>query len=185
MPDGQHWTSIDLVVLTLSLGIIATPSALGGIVTTLALTRRHAPVGRLYAAGLLGAAIGCLAAVALLDAMNLSAAAIAATAVPSLGALAFGRAAGLCLGLAVPVTLALALVAMGGNVCGEAVRMMYPKVRLAWNKPMLCSLWNSHGTSSRSFPRWVRRSTGAAATAPRSSPTPKRSWSWTVKPARQ
>ena len=144
MPDGQQWTSMDLVVLALSLGIIATPFALGGIVTTLALTRTHAPVGRLYAADLLGAALGCLAAVALLDATNLSAAAFAATAVAALGALAFRRAAGLSLGLAVPVTLVLALVAMGGNVRGEAVRVMYPKNRLAWNKPVLRSLWNSH-----------------------------------------
>ncbi len=144
MPDGQQWASMDLVVLALSLGIIATPFALGGIVTTLALTRTHAPVGRLYAADLLGAAIGCLAAVVLLDTTNLSAAAFAATAVAALGALAFRRAAGLSLGLAVPVTLVLALVAMGGNVRGEAVRVMYPKNRLAWNKPVLRSLWNSH-----------------------------------------
>ncbi|MCC6989431.1 MAG: hypothetical protein IT181_10555 [Acidobacteria bacterium] len=144
MPDGQQWTSMDLVVLALSLGVIATPFALGGIVTTLALTRTQAPVGRLYAADLLGAAIGCLAAVALLDTTNLSAAAFAATAVAALGALAFRRAAGLSLGLAVPVTLVLALVAMAGNVRGEAVRVMYPKNRLAWNKPVLRSLWNSH-----------------------------------------
>ena len=60
---------------------ITSLGALGGIVTTLALTRTHAPVGRLYAADLLGAAIGCLAAVVLLDTTNLSAAAFAATAV--------------------------------------------------------------------------------------------------------
>ncbi|MCC6988147.1 MAG: hypothetical protein IT181_04075, partial [Acidobacteria bacterium] len=55
MPDGQAWTAMDLVVLALALGIVAAPFALGGIVTTLALTRTDAPVGRLYAADLLGA----------------------------------------------------------------------------------------------------------------------------------
>ena len=58
MPDGQHWTAMDLVVLTLSLAVVTAPFACGGIVTTLALTRTHAPVGRLYAADLFGAAIG-------------------------------------------------------------------------------------------------------------------------------
>ena len=144
MPGGQTWAAMDLVVLALALGIIATPFALGGVVTTLALTRTQAPVGRLYAADLLGAALGCLAAVALLDTTNLSAAAFAATAFAALGALAFRRAAGLPAGLAVPVTLALALVAMSVNVRSEAIRVLYPKNRLAWTQPILASLWNSH-----------------------------------------
>lgn len=144
MPGGQTWTAMDLVVLGLALGVIATPFALGGVVTTLALTRTHAPVGRLYAADLFGAAAGCLAAVALLDTTNLSAAAFAAAAFAALGALAFRRAAGLRLGLAVPVTLVVALAAMGVNATSEAVRVLYPKNREAWSKPVLRSLWNSH-----------------------------------------
>lgn len=144
MPDGQAWTAMDLVVLALALGIVAAPFALGGIVTTLALTRTDAPVGRLYAADLLGAAIGCLAAVALLDATNLSAAAFAAAAFAALGALAFRRAAGMTLGLAVPVTLLVALAAISVNVRSEAIRVLYPKNRLAWSQPILASLWNSH-----------------------------------------
>jgi hypothetical protein len=144
MPGGQTWTAMDLVVLALALGIIATPFALGGVVTTLALTRTHAPVGRLYAADLFGAALGCLAAVALLDTTNLSSAAFAASACAALGALAFRRAAGRSFGFAVPLTLVLALVAMGVNVRSEAIRVLYPKNRLAWSQPVLRSLWNSH-----------------------------------------
>jgi hypothetical protein len=144
MPGGQTWTAMDLVVLALALGIIATPFALGGVVTTLALTRTHAPVGRLYAADLFGAALGCLAAVALLDTTTLSSAAFAAAACAALGALAFRRAAGRSFGFAVPLTLVLALVAMGVNVRSEAIRVLYPKNRLAWSQPVLRSLWNSH-----------------------------------------
>lgn len=144
MPDGRTWTAMDLVVLTLALGIVAAPFALGGVVTTLALTRTQAPVGRLYAADLVGAAMGCLTAVMLLDATNLSASAFAAAAVAALGALAFRRAAGLTSGLAVPLTLVLALAAMAVNVRSEAIRVLYPKNRLAWSQAVLDSLWNSH-----------------------------------------
>lgn len=144
MPSGQTWTAMDVVVLALALAIVATPFALGGVVTTLALTRTRAPIGRLYAADLFGAALGCLSAVALLDATNLSAAAFAASAIAALGALAFRRAAGMSSGLAVPLTLALALVAMAANVSTEPIRVLYPKNRLAWSQPVLRSMWNSH-----------------------------------------
>jgi hypothetical protein len=144
MPGGQQWTAMDVVVLALAMAVVTVPFALGGVVTTLALTRTSAPVGRLYAADLVGAALGCLAAVVLLDATNLSAAAFAATAVAAGGALAFRRAAGLGAGLAVPITLACAVVAFGANARSEAVRVLYPKNRLAWSQPVLRSLWNSH-----------------------------------------
>lgn len=144
MPDGQHWAAMDLVVLALSLAVVAAPFAAGGIVTTLALTRTQAPVGRLYAADLLGAAIGCLAAVVLLDLTNLSAVAFAATAVAAAGALAFRRAAGLPAGVLVPMTVVAALAAFAGNGRSEGIRVLYPKNRAAWAQPVMDSLWNSH-----------------------------------------
>lgn len=144
MPDGQHWTAMDLVVLTLSLAVVTAPFACGGVVTTLALTRTHAPVGRLYAADLFGAALGCLVAVALLDATNLSAVAFAATALAAAGAIAFRRAAGLGAGALAPITLALALAVVAGNARTEGVRVLYPKNRAAWAQPVMDSLWNSH-----------------------------------------
>lgn len=153
MPDGQTWTTMDLVVLALVMAVIATPFALGGIVTTLALTRTQAPVGRLYAADLAGAATGCLVAVLLLDTTNLSAAAFAATAIAAVGALAFRRAAGLGVGLGVPVVLAIAVVAAVGNSRDEGVRVIYPKNRLTWNQPVLQSLWNSHAHILAFLPR--------------------------------
>lgn len=144
MPDGQQWTVMNLVVLALALAIVALPFALGGVVTTLALTRTHAPVGRLYAADLFGAALGCLTAVVLLDATNLSAVAFAATALAAAGALCFRRAAGLGTGWGAPLTLALAALAFAGNARSEAVHVLYPKNREAWKYAVMGSYWNSH-----------------------------------------
>ncbi|MEZ5417729.1 MAG: hypothetical protein R2708_10330 [Vicinamibacterales bacterium] len=144
MPDGQQWTVMNLVVLALTLGIVTVPFAFGGVVTTLALTRTEAPVGRLYAADLFGAALGCLAAVVLLDATNLSAVAFAATALAALGAWCFRRAAGLPAGWMVPLTLVAAVAAFTGNARSEAVRVLYPKNRQAWTYAVMGSYWNSH-----------------------------------------
>ena len=144
MPGGQEWTAMDVIVLALVLAVIAVPFAVSGIVTTLALTRTHAPVGRLYAADLIGAATGCLVAVWLLDHANLSTAAFAAGATGAAGAICFRRAAGLGTGRLAPGALALALTAAMVNVGAEPVHVLYPKNRQAWTMPVLRSLWNSH-----------------------------------------
>ncbi len=144
MPSGQTWTTMDLVVLALVLAIVATPFAFGGIVTTLALTRTTAPVGRLYASDLAGAALGCLAAVVLLDATNLSAAAFVASAVAALGAWAFRRAAGQRPGVFVPLFAVVMVAAAAANARDEGVRVLYPKNRQAWTYAVMGSYWNSH-----------------------------------------
>lgn len=144
MPTGQQWVVMDVVVLTLAIGVVATPFALGGVVTTLALTRTHAPVGRLYAADLFGAAVGCILAVLLLDRTNLSSAALAAAATASLGALCFRRCAGLRFGVLAPGVLVLSVAAALLNVRSEAIRVQYPKNRAVWTSPVISSLWNSH-----------------------------------------
>lgn len=144
MPGGQQWASMDVVVLAIAMAVIATPFALGGVVTTLALTRTHAPVGRLYAADLFGAATGCIAAVLLLDHANLSTAAFAAAATAAAGALCFRRAAGLRRGVLAPAVLTVAALAAAANVSTEPIRVLYPKNRQAWTLPVLHSLWNSH-----------------------------------------
>ena len=144
VPSGAQWAVMDLVVLALAVGVIAAPFACGGVVTTLALTRIDAPVGRLYASDRLGAAAGCLAAVWLLDHANLSTAAFVATAIASVAALCFRRAAGMQPGIVVPAMLVLSVLGAVGNAKGEAVRVLYPKSRLAWALPVLGSYWNSH-----------------------------------------
>jgi hypothetical protein len=49
---------------------LALPYVLSGIVVSLALTRSPLPVGRVYGADLIGAAVGCLSVLALLDAAD-------------------------------------------------------------------------------------------------------------------
>lgn len=144
MSASPNFTTMDVVVVALTLAVVAVPFAIGGIVTTLALTRTHAPVGRLYAADLAGASLGCLAAVVLLDATNVSTVAFAAAGVAALGALCFRRAAGLGVGVAVPLTCVVAFAAAIANAGTEAVHVLYPKNRVAWAQPYLRSLWNSH-----------------------------------------
>ncbi|MGE0360733.1 MAG: spermidine synthase [Vicinamibacterales bacterium] len=144
VPDGQQWRVMDLVALALVLTVITLPFALGGVVTTLALTRTTAPVGRLYAADLAGAAAGCLLAVLLLDRTNLSTVAFTASAVAAAGTLCFRRAAGLPPGRLAPATMAVALVAAAANTAGEPIHVLYPKNRTAWHQTALRSLWNSH-----------------------------------------
>lgn len=144
LPDGRAWTTMDLAVLAVAIGVVTAPFAIGGVVTTLALTRTVESVDRLYAADLVGAAAGCLAAVVLLDATNLSSAVFAATAAAALGALAFRWAAGLPSGVVVPVVIACAVAAAAGNASSEAIHVLYPKNRQTWSQPVLRSLWNSH-----------------------------------------
>ncbi len=124
---------MDVVTLVIALAVITVPFALAGIVTTLAITRTRAPVGRLYAADLFGAAAGCLAAVVLLDRTSLSAAAFAATAAAAMGTLCFRRAAGLSRGVVAPLTVALALIATGANVVAEPIHVRYTKARPIWD----------------------------------------------------
>jgi hypothetical protein len=155
MPGGQSWTAMDVVTLVIALAVITVPFALAGIVTTLAITRTHAPVGRLYAADLFGAAAGCLAAVVLLDSTSLSAAAFAATAAAAIGGLCFRRAAGLSWGVVAPLTVVLALIAIGANVVAEPIHVRYPKARHVWDLPVLHSLWNSHAHVLAFAPRVV------------------------------
>ena len=174
---------MDVIVLALVLAVIAVPFAVSGIVTTLALTRTHAPVGRLYAADLIGAATGCLVAVWLLDHTNLSTAAFAAGATGAAGAICFRRAAGLGTGLVVPGGAGAGDVAAALNVGAEPVHVLYPKNRQAWTVPVLRSLWNSHAHVLVLAPRRGRRSTGAPDRAPRRSRPSRRSCCWTAKPA--
>jgi len=144
VPDGQQWRVMDLVALALVLTVIALPFALGGVVTTLALTRTAAPLGRLYAADLAGAAAGCLLAVLLLDRTNLSTVAFTASAVAAAGTLCFRRAAGLPAGRLAPAMLVMAAVVALANVATEPIRVLYPKNRTVWHQTPLRSLWNSH-----------------------------------------
>jgi hypothetical protein len=120
------------------------PFVLSGIVVTLALTRTAASIGMLYGADLIGAAMGCLAVVWLLEVTDISSTAFAAAAAAALGAWAFGRHAQArqrSAAIAVVVLIAAALLnaASGGPVGivqakGRSTRSAdYPVELMAWN----------------------------------------------------
>ena len=80
-------------VALLGLGLVlALPFTVVGVTLTLALTRAGLPPGRAYGVDLLGAALGAVLVIPLLDALDAASAVLVAGAVAALGALAFAAA---------------------------------------------------------------------------------------------
>lgn len=73
--------------------LLAAPFTVGGIAVSLALTRGGLPIGITYGVDLLGAAIGCLASLALLTWMDASSAMFMTAALAAVAAWCFSRAA--------------------------------------------------------------------------------------------
>jgi spermidine synthase len=93
--SGPLMPVTDLMGFVALLGLgaaLALPFALVGVTLTLALTRAGLPPGRAYGVDLLGAALGCLLVIPLLDALDAGSAALVAGALAGLGALAFAAA---------------------------------------------------------------------------------------------
>jgi len=143
-------------VALLGLGLVlALPFTLVGVTLTLALTRAGLPPGRAYGVDLLGAALGAVLVIPLLDALDAASAVLVAGAVAALGAWAFAAArtdmpAGTgrkgqvwALGLALLWT-----AAAWGNATAEA-----PLLRPAWVKGQhedyAAHLWIGWNTHSR------------------------------------
>jgi hypothetical protein len=70
---------------------LALPYVLSGIVLSLALTRSPLPVGRVYGADMIGAAVGCLSVLALLDAVDAPSAILCVGAVVAVAGALFQR----------------------------------------------------------------------------------------------
>lgn len=95
IPTAADHPVMEFTALAVATFALAVPFFLSGVAVTLALTRTGAPIGRIYAWDLLGASAGCLAVVPLLNATNISSAALTAGVAAALGAVALHRAAGL------------------------------------------------------------------------------------------
>lgn len=124
--------------------VLAVPFVLSGICVCLALTKYPAHVSRLYAADLLGAALGCLLVVGTLNATDGPTAVVAAGAIACLGA-AFFVGPGRLRWTAVLATVGLGAFSVVHT--GLVVDQM-PLVRLTWVKgsaenPPLYEKWNS------------------------------------------
>jgi hypothetical protein len=79
------WTWMELAVC------IAVPFFFSGVVVSLALTRSPFPIGRVYGVDLIGAAVGCLGVIALLDLTDGPSAALWVSALVAAAALFFSR----------------------------------------------------------------------------------------------
>ena len=89
-PTISLTTVISWVLL---LTLMAVPYIFAGIVVSLALTRSPFPTGQVYGVDLLGAALGCVAVLALLDFLDAPSAVIVAGALSGLSAVAFAASA--------------------------------------------------------------------------------------------
>ena len=83
-----------ILPLAISVVLLGVPFFLSGVAVTIALTRLGAPIGRLYAWDLAGAAAGCLLVIPLLVRTNLTSAMFIAAAATALAAWCFARVAG-------------------------------------------------------------------------------------------
>ena len=141
-------------VALLGLGLVLSlPFTVVGVTLTLALTRAGLPPGRAYGVDLLGAALGAVLVIPLLDALDAASAVLVAGALAALGALAFaaartdmsqgaGRKGQAAAG-------ALALLWAGAAWCNAAAEV--PPLRPAWVKGMREDYaahqwvgWNTH-----------------------------------------
>jgi hypothetical protein len=140
-------TFMEILSITAFTIVLAVPFTLSGITVTVALTRCRGPIGRLYAYDLIGAALGCLLVVPILEYSNVSSAVFFAGAAAAGAAWCFARFAGTRRTVA-PLVLAAALVAVGVVNTGshEALQIIYPKNRQLWllNKLNDITRWNSH-----------------------------------------
>jgi spermidine synthase len=146
IPTATSGALMEFVALAVATAALAVPFYLSGVVVTLALTRAGEQIGRIYAWDLLGASAGCLLVVPLLNATNISSAALAAGAAAAVGAMALHRFAS----LRVPARL-WALAALCVAIAAVNVGLEHGlTVTMAKNRPMATGLdvdrtaWNSH-----------------------------------------
>jgi len=142
----------------------AVPFFFAGVVVALALTRVGLPVGRIYGADLVGAGLGCLVAVPLMNEVDPTSAVFFLSALSALAALAFRAAAGPARGrIPSAPTVAIAGLAVAAFALGGFNAWRYPdflRVEVMKGRPLPRPLavdrWNSHsrvtGRESRPGP---------------------------------
>ena len=136
-----------LVAWSLLLAAMAVPYVFAGIAISLALTRSPFPVGQVYAADLLGASLGCVAVVAVLNFVDAPSAIVLAGAVAGASSLCFARAGGeAALGSARPILVtAAAARAHGADLATSAgIRPVLVKDRLESPELIDFERWNSY-----------------------------------------
>ena len=147
IPVIPHLSLIGVYSVVLTCVVISVPFIFSGIVVCLSLTRFPGRVNRLYGADLVGAALGCVLVVLLVNRMDGPSAVIAIGALGSVGALMFAGDARSARGAGLAVTGA---VLLGGFSLINAQRAHdgHPILRIVWAKehsePVhLYEKWNS------------------------------------------
>ncbi len=138
---------IGFASLATIIALLTVPFYFSGVTVTLALTRARAPIGRLYAWDLAGAAFGCLAVVPLLDSgrFNLSSLVLLGSASAATGAFCFGKACARSFPLALVVAAGLAFAAVSNGARRDGLEVTYPKNRQFWLTDRIeRTFWNSH-----------------------------------------
>jgi hypothetical protein len=148
IPFTPHWDFVGVMSVALTCVIISIPFIFSGIVVCLALTRFPQRVNRLYAADLVGAALGCLALVVLMSRVDGPSGIIIIAAIAAGGALIF--AAGADNTKAMWWSLAVMLVFGGFGLMNAAIaeRGQAP-LRIIWAKEIRepkfdYEKWNSY-----------------------------------------
>lgn len=148
IPLLERFSVMEMIAITLSTIVLAVPFFLAGIVVTLALTKTDAPIGRLYAADLAGAALGCVLVVPLLNYSNISSVALMAGAAAALGAFCFHRMTRARRSVSSLILTAVLVMAAAFNATRitDGIGVMYPKSRLLWEQrdQIDWSAWNTH-----------------------------------------
>jgi hypothetical protein len=146
VPVIERVVMMDALSLALSTIVLAAPFVLAGIVVTIALTKTGGPIGRLYAADLLGAALGCVLVIPLLNLTNISSVALVAGAAAAAGAYCFHRFARSEQQNRSLALMALLLIAAAWNAATpNGIGVIYPKNRLLWARDVVeWSAWNTH-----------------------------------------
>jgi hypothetical protein len=148
IPFLVHPSVVAAWAIAFTIFVIAVPFVVGGVCVSLVLTRFPDRVGRLYAADLVGAALGCVLLVWLLRVTDAPTAVFAVAAVASLASVAFAVDAGSrsLTRLGVIVTV---LLAGGAAVHTGFVWRQFPVMRILWVKGgfearPLYEKWNSY-----------------------------------------
>jgi hypothetical protein len=148
IPFRVHPSIVGIWAIVLTYAVIAVPFVISGILVTLVLTRFSRDVARLYAYDLVGAALGCVLLVWLLEVTDGPTAVLAICALAALGALAFAAEAAskrlTSVSAAVAVMLFVAAAAHTALVWRgfPLLRILY--VKAGFEARPLYERWNSY-----------------------------------------
>ena len=168
IPFRVHPSIVAIWAIVLTYAVIAAPFVLSGILVALTLTRFPRDVGRLYAFDLVGAALGCVLLVWLLEITDGPTAVLAIAALAAMGGVCYALDEGSTrlVRWSTVVGVALIVAAAGHTVLVwrgfPVLRILY--VKAGFEARPLYERWNSYSRDPRQ--RQPRRARGALRLGP-------------------